>query len=55
VFTVINYVRESIAQKLDDSGIHCITGSILYMDSIGTRADDAYFVGEIHTLQDLSV
>jgi len=26
------------------------TGSILYMDSIGIRADDAYFVGEMHTL-----
>jgi len=22
----------------------------LYMDSIGIRADDAYFVGELHTL-----
>jgi len=26
------------------------TGSILYMDSIAIRADDAYFVGEVHTL-----
>ena len=49
-FTVINYIRELIAQKLDDNGIHCITGSILYVDSIGIRADDAYFVGEILTL-----
>jgi len=31
------------------------TGSIRYMDSFGIRADDAYVVGEIHTLQDLSV
>ena len=54
-FTVINYIRELITQKLDDNGIHSITGSILCMDSIGIRADDAYFVGEVHTLQDLSV
>jgi len=25
-------------------------GSILYMDFVGIRADDAYFVGEIRTL-----
>jgi len=49
-FTVINYIRELIAQKLDDNGIHCIMGFILYVNSIGIRADDAYFVGEIHTL-----
>jgi len=54
-FTVINYIRELIAQKLHDNGIHSITGSILYMYSIGITADDAYFVSEIHTLQDLSV
>ena len=29
-------------------------GSILDMDSIGIKADDAYFGGEMHTLQDLS-
>jgi len=45
-FTVINYIRELI----DDNGIHSITWSILYMDSIGIRDDDAYFVGEMHTL-----
>jgi len=28
-FTVINYIRELIAQKLDDNRIHSITGSIL--------------------------
>jgi len=26
------------------------TGSILYMDSIGIKVDDVYFVGEVHTL-----
>ena len=29
--------------------------SILYMDSIGIKSDDAYFVGEMHTLKDLSI
>jgi len=33
-FTVINYIRELISQKLDDYGIHSMTGSFLYMDSI---------------------